>query len=106
MFNLNFNNNYKVVHVNNELGNCIVGGAGTYMNELYQYRSSDIGFVYMSLGTLTEDYNISDFMEQKDILIMNKDEAYKLENIKCDILVIQLANKLYNTVICGQQTLE
>lgn len=35
------------------------------------------------------DFNMSDFLEQKDILIMNSDESHKLENIKCDILVVQ-----------------
>ena len=72
MFNLNFTNKYKVVHINNELGNCVIGGAGTYMNELYRYRSEDVGFIYMGLGDPTDDYNISDFMEQKDIMIMNE----------------------------------
>ena len=47
MFRLNFTNDYKVVHINNELGNCVIGGAGTYMNELYRYRTKDIGFIYM-----------------------------------------------------------
>lgn len=89
MFNLNFTNDYSVVHINNELGSRVIGGAGTYMNELYQYRTKKTGFVYMSLGSPLDDYNISDFMEQKDILIMNKDEAYKLKDIKCDILVVQ-----------------
>lgn len=89
MFNLNYSNDYKVVHINNELGNCVVGGAGTYMNELYRYRRPDTGFIYMSLGAPTDDYNISDFMEQKDILIMNRTEAHKLKEIKCEVLVIQ-----------------
>lgn len=89
MFNLNFTNKYKVVHINNELGNCVIGGAGTYMNELYRYRSEDVGFIYMGLGAPTDDYNISDFMEQKDIMIMNKDEAYKLVDIHCDVFVVQ-----------------
>ena len=89
MFSINFRNDYKVVHINNELGNCVVGGAGTYMNEMYKYRREDTGFIYMSLGAPTDDYNLSDFMEQKDILVMNREEAYKLSNINCDIFVIQ-----------------
>lgn len=89
MFNINFKNNYKVVHVNNELGKCVVGGAGTYMNELYKYRRPDTGFIYMDLDSQTEDYNTSDFLDQKDILIMKGEEAYKLEDINCEVLVIQ-----------------
>ncbi len=89
MFNLNFTNDYRVVHINNELGGYVIGGAGTYMNELYKYRTKDSGFIYMGLGSPLDDYNISDFMEQKDILIMNKDEAYKLKDINCDVLVVQ-----------------
>ncbi len=89
MFNLNFSNNYKVVHINNELGKCLVGGAGTYMNEMYRYRNSDTGFVYMNLDEQVQDFYATDFMEQRDILIMNRDEAYKLGALKCDILVVQ-----------------
>ncbi len=89
MFNLNFKNTYKVVHINNELGNCVIGGAGTYMNEMYRYRDENTGFIYMNMEPYVTDFNMSDFLEQKDILIMNIDEAHKLENIKCDILVVQ-----------------
>ena len=89
MFNINFRNDYKIVHINNELGSCVVGGAGTYMNEMYRYRREDTGFIYMSLGSPLDDYNISDFMEQKDILIMNREEAHKLRDINCDVFVIQ-----------------
>lgn len=106
MFNLNFTNKYKVVHINNELGNRVIGGAGTYMNEMYKRRREDTGFIYMGLGCPTDDYNVSDFMEQKDILIMNKDEAYKLKDINCEVLVIQFyefATYLDDEVIKGKK---
>ena len=35
MFNLGFNNKYKIVHICNELGENVIGGAGTYLNEIY-----------------------------------------------------------------------
>lgn len=89
MFNLNFTNDYKVVHITNELGSHMIGGAGTYMNELYENRNNQTGFVYMNLGNPTDDLNISDFLDGKDILIINKEESFKLEQIKCDILVVQ-----------------
>lgn len=31
MFNLGFNNKYKIVHICNELGENVIGGAGTYL---------------------------------------------------------------------------
>ncbi|MBQ2744160.1 MAG: hypothetical protein IJF37_00885 [Lachnospiraceae bacterium] len=65
MFNINFRNNYKVVHVNNELGNCVVGGAGTYMNELYRYRRSDTGFIYMNLESSIADYKLQIFWNKR-----------------------------------------
>lgn len=89
MFNLNFKEKYKVVHINNELGEYTVGGAGTYMNELYRYRCDDEGFVFMNLCDPYGDYKASGFIEQKDVLIMHRDEYYKLKNIDCDVFVIQ-----------------
>ena len=106
MFNINFKNNYKIVHVNNELGNCVIGGAGTYMNELYKYRRKDTGFIYMDLYGANEDYNVSDFLEQEDILIMNGKETYKLRDIECEILVIQFyefASILDESMIKGKK---
>ncbi|MBQ2980505.1 MAG: glycosyltransferase family 4 protein [Lachnospiraceae bacterium] len=89
MFNLNFKKNYKVVHVNNELGNYLIGGAGTYMNEIYKYRPDDMGFIYMNLCNPFEDYEVKGFLEQKDILVMHKDECSKLNSLACEILVVQ-----------------
>ena len=34
MFKIGFKDKYKVIHVNNEIGSALVGGAGTYMNEM------------------------------------------------------------------------
>lgn len=87
MFDLNFKDEYEVVHINNELGNCVVGGSGTYMNELYKHRNDKTGFVFVNSSY--SDIKASDFMEQKDILIVNEDEAYKLARLKCKILVVQ-----------------
>ena len=89
MFNLNFKDKYRVVHINNELGNCVVGGAGTYMNEIYKYRPEDMGFVYVNFDDVYNDMYASDFMDQKDILIMNINEINKLSTIDCDLLVVQ-----------------
>lgn len=95
MFNLNFKDRYKVVHVNNELGDYHIGGAGTYMNEIYRYRPGDMGFVYMNIDDPYVDFEADGFLDQKDILIMHKDEYPKLENIKCDILVVQFYEFAY-----------
>lgn len=99
MFNLNFKDTYKVVHLNNELGNHVIGGAGTYMNELYKYRSSETGFIYMHLGSPLDDFKAADFLEQEDILILHREEAWKLLQIKCDILVVQF----YELAFCLTQ---
>lgn len=88
MFNLNFTNNYDVIHINNELGNKVIGGAGTYMNEMYTNRDKRTGFIYINLDDGDNDVYASDFLEQKDILILNKNEIFKLSEIKCKILVV------------------
>lgn len=90
MFNINFKNRYKVVHLNNEIGNQLVGGAGTYMNELYKYRKEgDMGFIYVNCLSPFTDFSISDFLDQEDILIMHENEAEtRLQEIQCDLLVV------------------
>lgn len=95
MFNINFKDRYKVVHVNNELGDYVVGGAGTYMNEIYRFRTPDMGFVYINNGDVFENYATRGFLEQKDILIMHRDETYKLAEIQCDLIVIQFYEFAY-----------
>lgn len=89
MFKIGFKEHYKVLHVNNEIGNCLVGGAGTYMNEIYRYHKPDTGFVYMNLGSHLDDFDVSDYQEKGDIAIMHKDESYKLSSLDFDILVVQ-----------------
>lgn len=42
-----------MVHINNELGKCVIGGVGTYMNELYRYRSKDMGYIWVWERQLT-----------------------------------------------------
>lgn len=89
MFNINFKDKYKVVHLNNEIGNCLVGGAGTYMNEIYKYRPDNMGFIYINTMSPFTDFKTSDFLDQKDILIMHENEAEdRLQEIDCDLLVV------------------
>ncbi|MBQ2744982.1 MAG: glycosyltransferase family 4 protein [Lachnospiraceae bacterium] len=95
MFNLNFKDKYKVVHINNELGDFSIGGAGTYMNEIYRYRNGEEGFVYMNLCDPYADYRADGFLEQEDILVLHKDECYKLESIDCEIIVVQFYEFAY-----------
>ena len=96
MFKIGFKEHYRVLHVNNEIGNCLVGGAGTYMNEIYRYHKSDTGFVYMNLGSHLDDFNVSDYQEKGDIVIMHKDESYKLLSLD---LAVSATTTPYSGVI-------
>lgn len=87
MFFLEFNNKYKIVHLTNELGNYYYGGVGTYINEIYRYRRGDMGFIYVDFDSDT-DYRSEEFLEKKDIAVVTSNEIHKLQNIKCDILVV------------------
>ena len=90
MFKLGFKDKYKVLHINNELGQYSIGGAGTYMNEMYRYRDSNTGFVYMSLDTNpNRDFDLDKFGSYKDILVMNKSECSKIADLDFDIMVLQ-----------------
>jgi glycosyltransferase involved in cell wall biosynthesis len=95
LFNINFKDKYKVVHLNNEIGNCLVGGAGTYMNEIYKYRPNDMGFIYVNTTSPFADFKTSDFLDQKDILIMHENEAERLKEIDCDLLVVHFYEFAY-----------
>ena len=95
MFGLNFKDKYKVVHINNELGKHIVGGAGTYMNEIYKYKSEDMGFIYVNNESPFTDFHASEFPGQEDILVMHRDEAGRLSEIQCELMVIHFYEFAY-----------
>lgn len=89
MFKIGFKERYRVLHVNNEIGNNLVGGAGTYMNEMYKYHKPDTGFAYINLGSQFDDFDIGDYQASGDIVVMHKDESYRLSELDFDILVVQ-----------------
>ena len=89
MFKIGFKERYRVLHVNNEIGKHLVGGAGTYMNEMYKYHKPDTGFAYINLGSQFDDFDIGDYQASGDIVVMHKDESYKLSELDFDILVVQ-----------------
>lgn len=69
MFRIGFKDKYRVLHINNEFGNHVVGGAGTYMNEIYLHKTDDTGIVCVNTFGTIGDYNIDDFPGDKDISI-------------------------------------
>lgn len=89
MFKIGFKEHYRVLHINNEMGNRLVGGAGTYMNEIYKYHKSDTGFIYMNMGGYLDDFDMEEYRETGDVAIMHMDESSKLANLDWDILVVQ-----------------
>lgn len=89
MFKIGFKDKYKVIHVNNEIGSFLVGGAGTYMNEIYKYHKPDTGFVYMNMGDTLDDFDVEEYRKTGDIAIMHMQESFKLADINFDIMVIQ-----------------
>lgn len=88
MFNLDFNNKYKIVHICNELGENVIGGAGTYLNEIYRYKHKDMGFVYVDFDYRESKQFIEGFRDKRDILVITPDELQILDKIDCDIVVI------------------
>ena len=48
MLKIGCKDSYNVLHINNEIGQYVIGGAGTYMNEMYRYRDSNEGFVHIT----------------------------------------------------------
>ena len=95
MYGINFKDRYRILHINNELGKHMIGGAGTYMNEIYVSRRDDTGFVYINMGDTYRDYDVKDFPDDKDILIMHKNESHKLATLDYDVLVVQIYEFAY-----------
>lgn len=87
MINLNFKKMYKVVHVTNEIGNYVIGGMGTYINELYRYRDDETGFIHIHNNTYA-DIDIGNYPGFYDILSMSYDEWHRIQDLDCDIVVI------------------
>lgn len=78
---------YNVLHINNEIGQYVIGGAGTYMNEMYRYRDSNEGFVHITSDGA--DIDTEYYPGREDIFVMSEEETYKLNQIDCGIIVIQ-----------------
>lgn len=89
MFEIGCKEKYKVLHINNEIGEYVLGGAGTYMNELYKYKLEDEGFIHVKDGEYLDDICTNKYPEPKDIYVIHPDESYKIAQLNCDIIVIQ-----------------
>lgn len=99
MFNLNFKEKYKVVHLTNEIGKYVIGGMGTYINELYNYRNEETGFIHIYNNEEYNDIFVKDYPGQEDILAVSHNEHPKLNNLNCDVIVIHF----YELAFCINQ---
>lgn len=88
MVNINFKNNYKIIHVTNEIGKYMFGGIGSYMNELYHNRASNIGFVHLYNERDVKDIYLEKYPGREDILSLPFEEAERLQEINCEIVVV------------------
>lgn len=89
MLKIGCKDRYRVLHINNEIGNYVIGGAGTYMNEMYMYKHADEGFVHIKSGNFFDDIDISEYPKPEDIFVVHLEEFNKIYDIDCDILVVQ-----------------
>lgn len=87
MLKIGCKDSYNVLHINNEIGQYVIGGAGTYMNEMYRYRDSNEGFVHITSDGA--DIDTEYYPGREDIFVMSEEETYKLNQIDCGIIVIQ-----------------
>jgi len=87
MLKIGCKDSYNVLHINNEIGQYVIGGAGTYMNEMYRYRDGNEGFVHITSDGA--DIDTEYYPGREDIFVMSEEETYKLNQIDCGIIVIQ-----------------
>ena len=88
MFKVKFKEKYKILHLTSEIGDYCIGGAGTYMNEIYENKSDDMGFVYVHSYDVFQDIDVNKLPGEKDIIVMHKEECSKLLQLDFDILVV------------------
>lgn len=99
MFRLNFKPYYPILHVTNEIGRYVIGGMGTYINELYRYRESDMGFVHMNDLGGKIDLDLLAYPGQTDILSLECGECGRLGEVDFGILVIHF----YELAFCASE---
>lgn len=88
MLNLNFKEQYDVVHITAEMGENAIGGICTFINELYAHKDENWGFVHMH-GNNANTINPNSYPGiEQDTMVIGLDEVEWLEQIKCKTLVI------------------
>lgn len=80
---------YRVLHLNNEIGRYVIGGAGTYMNEMYRYKDEGEGFVHIITDGMESDIDTKYYPGTEDIMVVNADEVHKLSQLDFEIIVVQ-----------------
>lgn len=88
MLNLNFTNDYDVVHLTPEIGKNMVGGICTFINNFYNHNKFNHGFIQIhgnSFDTIQEEWykDIND-----NALILGLDEIQVLSQVNCKKLVV------------------
>ncbi|MEW9698466.1 glycosyltransferase family 4 protein [Paenibacillus sp. SI8] len=87
MINIEFKKHYDALHFTNEIGKYLVGGLGSFMNELYMHHTEEIGFVHLYNDDFIHDIEISRYPGTKDVLSAKYSEAYRLGELSFDIAV-------------------
>lgn len=88
MLNLNFKENYDIIHITPEIGKMVVGGICTFINELYKQHDENVGFIQVCSGP-SQYIDSSLYTEvNNDVLILGIDEVRMLENIEAKTYVI------------------
>lgn len=88
MVNIHFRKGYHLVHVTNEIGRYMFGGIGSYMNELYEKKTEEVGFLHLYNERDVQDIYLENFPGDRDILSMPFHEHEKMKEIDCDIVVV------------------
>lgn len=88
MFMLNTKNHYKIAHITNEIGNYIIGGIATVINELYMNRDDRTCFIHIYDDTKLDIIDTSYYPGQEDIFAIPLSNKEKIKLINFDIVVL------------------
>ncbi|KGE19586.1 glycosyltransferase family 4 protein [Paenibacillus wynnii] len=88
MVTIRFARHYRAVHITNEIGGYIIGGIASFMNQLYEGREEDTGFIHMYDPAAIPDLAAELYPGDRDLAAIPLTETDRLASLSFDAAVI------------------
>ena len=88
MFMMKTKEHYKVAHITNEIGNYMIGGIATVINELYSKREENTCFIHLYDDSYNNRIATANYPGDSDIYTVSMDRLEEISQINFDIAVL------------------